>query len=269
MSSSDRLKKLFGDHHNNDQKLLSLFLTAGFPEINETVDLVVKMGEAGADMVELGMPFSDPLADGPTIQFSSEVALKNGITLAQILKMVEEIRKVSQIPIILMGYLNPVMHYGIERFCKNASQAGADALILPDVPIEESGMIESYVKESGLKLIYLVAPNTSDERMKLIDDRSEGFVYCVSVTGVTGARSGDEVSQSVDRFIDRVNKNIIKNPVMVGFGIKNHDDALKIAAKTDGYIVGSALIDEIKRNYPNSNWKDNVLNFVHQLKYGK
>lgn len=269
MSSSDRLKKLFGDYHNNDQKLLSLFLTAGFPEINETVDLVVKMGEAGADMVELGMPFSDPLADGPTIQSSSEVALKNGITLAQILKMVEEIRKVSQIPIILMGYLNPVMHYGIEKFCKNASQAGADALILPDVPIEESGMIESYIKESGLKLIYLVAPNTSDERMKLIDDRSEGFVYCVSVTGVTGTRSGDEVAQSVDRFIDRVNRNITKNPVMVGFGIKNHDDALKIAAKADGYIVGSALIDEIKRNYPNPNWKDNVLNFVHQLKYGK
>lgn len=264
----NRLKEVFSNV-DSSEKVMSLFLTAGYPAVEETVDLVQVIENAGADLIELGMPFSDPLADGPTIQYSSEVALKNGITIKKVIQTVGEIRKKSQIPIVLMGYLNPVLRYGLENFCRDAAGAGVDALILPDVPVEESELVEQYSKKYNLSLIYLIAPNTSDERMKLIDERSDGFVYCVSVTGVTGARSGKEVEDSVNRFIDRVNKNITKNPVMIGFGIKTHEDAMKISSGASGFIVGSALIDCIRKNYPNPGWKENVIKFVRDLKYGK
>jgi len=266
---NNRLTKLFQQRNGMaDEKIMSLFLTAGYPTLDDTVDLILGVEKAGADIIELGMPFSDPLADGPTIQESSYRAIKNGINLSGIFKQVKQIREQSDIPIVLMGYLNPVLHYSIETFCKDASEAGVDALILPDVPVEESAIIESEAEKNQLSLIYLVAPNTSDERMKMIDERSDGFVYCVSVTGVTGARSGEEVQKSVDRFINRVNQNIKKNPVLIGFGIKNHQDAMHISQKVDGFIVGSALIDMIKSGFPKEGWKDNVFQFVKELKYG-
>jgi tryptophan synthase alpha chain len=268
-NKSDRLNRLFeAGKKNPNGKVMSLFLTAGYPTVEDTVDLVLGMDKAGADMIELGMAFSDPLADGPTIQLSSNEAIKNGISISKIFQQAEKIRDRSDIPIILMGYLNPVMHYGIEKFCKEASDTGVDALILPDVPVEESNIIREHVDKYGINLIYLVAPNTPDDRMKMIDDRSGGFVYCVSVTGVTGARSGGEVQKSVDRFIDRVNQNITKNPVMIGFGIKNHENAMNISRKVDGFIVGSALIDNIKSNYPEAGWKEKLFDFVSELKYG-
>lgn len=248
---------------------MSLFLTAGFPDLDATVDLILGSEKNGADIIELGMPFSDPLADGPTIQYSSDVAIQNGITMEKIFEMVKEVRKQSGIPIILMGYMNPVLHYGVEKFCTKAKQAGVDGLIIPDIPIEEGGIIEQHARNSKLSLIYLVAPNTSDERMKQADEKSQGFVYCVSVTGVTGAREGEEVSKSVNRFIERVKTNITQNPVMVGFGIKSHADAVDIASNADGFIVGSALIDTIKKNYPNEGWQSELFSFVHSLKFGK
>jgi tryptophan synthase alpha chain len=214
------------------------------------------------------IPFSDPLADGPTIQFSSDVALKNGITMDGIFEMVKEIRKQSEIPIILMGYLNPVLSYGVDEFCKKAAECGADGLILPDIPIEEGGIIEKQAADNNLPVIYLVAPNSSDERMRKVDEKSAGFVYCVSVTGVTGARDGESVAQSVGRFIDRARANITGNPLMIGFGIKSHEDATRIASKADGFIVGSALIEQIREHYPNEGWKDELFGFVHSLKYG-
>lgn len=251
-----------------DEKLLSLFLTAGYPDPAETVDLVLGMEKNGADIIELGMPFSDPLADGPTIQYSSQVALEKGIDIDQILDMVAQIRTQSNIPIILMGYVNPVLRYGIDAFFHKAAQVGVDGLILPDVPPEESGMMSRYADQYDLPLIYLVAPNTSDERMKQIDELSSGFVYCVSVAGVTGARDGEEVAASVARFIDRVDKHIRKNPTMIGFGIKSYEDAQRIAQKAEGFIVGSALIDTIRTHYPETEWKDKVFAFVRALKYG-
>ncbi len=266
--SKHRVAQLFRDR-SKDSKIMSLFLTAGYPDLESTAELILGFEENGADMVELGMPFSDPLADGPTIQYSSNKAIENGITMNAIFEIVREVRKNSEIPIILMGYVNPVIRYGIRSFCEKASQAGVDGLIIPDLPVEESGILEENAREFELPVIYLVAPNTSDKRMQLIDEKSEGFVYCVSVTGVTGARDGQEVSRSVNRFIERVRKNISKNPTMVGFGIKSHEDAKKIARDMDGFIVGSALIESIRSHYPDDGWKDEVFAFVRGLKYGK
>jgi tryptophan synthase alpha chain len=247
---------------------MSLFLTAGYPDPQATVDLILGFEENGVDIVELGMPFSDPLADGPTIQHSSNVAIENGITMGKILDIVKQVREKSDIPIILMGYINPVLRYGVEKFCREAAKVGVDGLIIPDIPIEESGILTKQAATHELPMIYLVAPNTSDERMQKIDQQSQGFVYCVSVTGVTGAREGDEVAASVQRFIDRVQANVTRNPKMVGFGIKSHEDAQRIAAEMDGFIVGSALIDTIREHYPDEGWKDEVFAFVRKLKYG-
>lgn len=268
IKTENRITQLFEDH-DDSSKIMSLFLTAGYPDIEATVDLILGFDKNGVDLVELGMPFSDPLADGPTIQYSSNVAIEKGITMQKIMEIVERIREDSEIPIILMGYVNPVLRYGAEKFCRDASEAGVDGLIIPDIPIEEAGILKNETGKYNLPVIYLVAPNTSNERMQKIDAHSQGFVYCVSVTGVTGAREGDEVAASVQRFIDRVKNNITRNPKMVGFGIKSHEDAQRIAADMDGFIVGSALIDTIRNHYPEEGWKDEVFAFVRSLKYGK
>mgnify|MGYP000557278491 FL=1 len=268
IKTDNRISQLF-ERHDGSEKIMSLFLTAGYPDPEATVDLILGFEDNGVDMVELGMPFSDPLADGPTIQYSSNKAIEQGITMAKIMEIVERVREKSDIPIILMGYINPVLRYGVERFCQDAAKAGVDGLIIPDIPIEESGILSDQAEKNGLPIIYLVAPNTSDERMRKIDKASQGFVYCVSVTGVTGAREGDEVAQSVQRFIERVKANVTRNSKMVGFGIKSHEDAQRIAADMDGFIVGSALIDTIREHYPEQGWKDEVFAFVRDLKYGK
>ena len=262
----NRINKVF--EQNKDEKVMSLFITAGYPDINETVDLILGFERNGADIIELGMPFSDPLADGPTIQYSSNIAISNGVSIQGIFGMVAETRKNSEIPIVLMGYINPILRYGLKKFFSNAAKAGVDGLIVPDLPLDEATMIEEFAHSHGIQLIYLIAPNTSNERMKLSDDKSNGFVYCVSVTGVTGAREGSEVQQSVDTFIQRSKVNITKNPLMVGFGIKNYNDAQSISKEVDGFIVGSALIEIIRDTYPTENWKEVVFNFVHQLKFG-
>ncbi|MAO64741.1 MAG: tryptophan synthase subunit alpha [Balneola sp.] len=263
----NRIQNVF-NNKKADEKLMSLFITAGYPDMESTVDLILGFEENGADIIELGMPFSDPLADGPTIQHSSDVAIQNGITMNKIFEMVKEVRKQSEIPIILMGYMNPVLRYGVSAFTQKAAEAGVDGLIIPDIPLEEDGIIKEHAATNNLDVIHLVAPNTSDSRMKLADENSQGFVYCVSVTGVTGARDGDEVSKSVSRFIERVRSNITQNPVMVGFGIKTHNDAQNIASNADGFIVGSALIDTIKNHYPNEGWQSELFSFVHSLKFG-
>lgn len=252
----------------NDNKIMSLFITAGYPNLDSTVDLILGFEKNGADIIELGMPFSDPLADGPTIQKASTQAIENGITMNKIFDIVQQVRKSSQIPIILMGYINPVLRYGVAEFCKKASESGVDGLIIPDAPLEESSIISDEADINNLDLIYLIAPNSTDERMRRVDEMSSGFVYCVSVTGVTGARQGDEVAKSVSRFIDRVNKNVTKTPKLVGFGIKDYDDAQIISKDLDGFIVGSALINTIERNYPNEDWQENVFQFVKELKFG-
>lgn len=267
IAQKSRIQSLF-EEKEDDEKVMSLFLSAGYPDLDSTVDLILGFEKNGADLIELGMPFSDPLADGPTIQYASNTAIDNGITMARIFEMVREIRKSSHIPLILMGYINPILKYGVERFCKEAEESGVDGLIIPDAPVEESSIISEKADKHHLDLIYLVAPNSTDKRMKMVDEQSNGFVYCVSVTGVTGAREGDEVAKSVERFIDRVKKNIQKNPKLVGFGIKSYQDAQIISKEVDGFIVGSALIDTIRNEYPKDGWREKVFSFVKELKYG-
>lgn len=263
----NRIDRVFAGR-DSDDTVMSLFLTAGYPSPKETAELILGLERNGADMIELGMPFSDPLADGPTIQYSSTQAIRAGITMQKIFDIVQRVRRESHIPIILMGYINPILRFGVKAFCQRAATAGVDGLIIPDVPPEETKIIEEPAHAEGLSIIYLIAPNTSDERMQKIDARSEGFVYCVSVTGVTGAREGNEVAESVKTFIGRVEKNITRNPKLVGFGIKSHDDAKRVSAGLDGFIVGSALISNIRDHYPAEGWREEVFAFVKSLKYG-
>lgn len=265
--SDNRIDAVFSK--GRTEPVMAMFITAGYPHPAETVDLVLALEESGADIIELGMPFSDPLADGPTIQYSSEVAIEAGTDLHQIFGMVREIRQKSQIPIVLMGYINPILHFGADVFFEEASKSGVDGFILPDVPVEESTLVEEYCRNYGMSLIYLVAPNTTDERMKLIDSKSQGFVYCVSITGVTGARDSKQLADSVDKFIGRVKRNVTQNPVIVGFGIKSNEDAVRVSSTLNGFVVGSALIETIRANYPNSDWLDIVKTFAKSVKYGE
>lgn len=265
--AGNRIDRLFANRKDPD-RIMSIFVTAGFPEIETSDQLITALSDAGTDLIELGMPFSDPLADGPTIQYSSQVAIENGTDLDTTFEIVGQIRENSDVPLVLMGYINPILHYGIERFVENAVKSGVDGLILPDVPPEEADELKAAAEENSLHLIYLVAPNTSDERMQFIDSQSSGFVYCVSVTGVTGARDGESVQQSVKRFIDRVKQNITRNPVLIGFGITTHEDAVQISERVEGFVVGSAVINQIRKNYPNSDWIMKTADFVRSLKSG-
>ncbi|MFO8030305.1 MAG: tryptophan synthase subunit alpha [Cyclonatronaceae bacterium] len=267
MSRNSRLQRLFSQKASGE-KVMSLFVTAGFPDPSATVDLVLELEASGADIIELGMPFSDPLADGPTIQYASKVALDKGVTLDAIFSMVSDIRRRSDIPIVLMGYINPVYRYGIDAFYYKAKQSGVDGIILPDVPPDEFPEISELCRQTGIDPIYLVAPNTPDARMQEIDRASSGFVYCVSVTGVTGAREGGEISRSVNLFIKRVRKNVTINPVLIGFGIRSHGDAMAISGQVSGFIVGSALIEVIRESYPEPDWLRRTADFVRSLKHG-
>ncbi len=268
VKTTNRLESVF-INRKPDTKIMNLFITAGYPTLEDSAELILGYEKNGADIIELGMPFSDPLADGPTIQYSSDIAIKNGTKMDDIFQIVRDVRVSSEIPIVLMGYLNPLLFYGLEDFFKNASEAGVDGLILPDVPVEESGLIQELCNQYNLPLIYLVAPNSTNERMQVVDKHSKGFVYCVSVTGVTGARTKDEVENSVNKFISRVKENISQNPVLVGFGISSHEDAMQISKDLDGFVVGSALINNIRALESENNWKREHFKFVRSLKFGK
>jgi tryptophan synthase alpha chain len=228
------------------EKALVLFLTAGYPAIDTAVTLVPALANAGADIIEIGMPFSDPLADGPVIQASSQQAIQNGITLEIILKQVQEIRKQTSVPIILMGYVTPILKYGAEKFFADAAQAGADGVILPEVPLEESKKYLELTQKNNLADILLVSPTTSDKRIRELDKTSTGFLYCVSITGVTGKTGAGDIHA----YVQRVKRNVKKNAVLVGFGIRTPEDARRIAHDADGVIIGSALIQKLAAQTP-------------------
>ena len=226
------------------------FVTAGYPEFDSTAGLVRAMAAAGADMIEIGMPFSDPLADGPTIQAASQIALANGMTVAGVLDIVRDLRTgpgLAQVPLLLMGYCNPLFRYGLERFARDAAEAGVDGIIVPDLPPEESVEYRAACDEAGLSTVFLMAPNTPDDRVRAVDAASTHFSYCVSVTGVTGARSS--VDASTVQFLERVGR-LAKKPFVVGFGVKSAEQIRVLGPHAAGVVVGSALIDAMAQADP-------------------
>ncbi|MHB1687593.1 MAG: tryptophan synthase subunit alpha [Ignavibacteriaceae bacterium] len=231
-------------HRKNEskEKILSVFLTAGFPDKNHFVELALKVLDAGADMLEIGFPFSDPLADGPVIQHSSQIAIENGINLVETFRLVKEIRSGTDNPLIMMGYANPVLSYGVKKFANDAKSAGVNGVIIPDIPIEE---YDDFFDGSfdGLDKILLITPTTSDERIKIIDNKSSGFVYCVSVSGTTGEQK-ISAAGNID-FIKQTYSQIKKNKMLVGFGISKPEDAKTYSPYCDGVIVGSAVIKSL------------------------
>lgn len=230
---------------SNGRKVLSVFLTTGFPTIDGFTDLVLQILHAGADMLELGIPFSDPIADGPVIQYSSQVALANGINIEKVFNVVEEIKRNSNKPIILMGYANPIQSYGLENFFKRCKQIKIDGIIVPDISIEEYDYFFS-PNMNDLDVILLVSPTSDDERIKLIGNKSRGFVYCVSVKGTTGERNS--VSDESIQYIQKVKRILPDKNILVGFGVSSPQIAKTFAEYSDGVIVGSAIIKLLSEN---------------------
>ncbi|MGB2958086.1 MAG: tryptophan synthase subunit alpha [Bacteroidota bacterium] len=243
------------------EKALALFTTAGFPRLDSLAEVVPLLEKGGADIVEIGMPFSDPLADGPAIQHSSMVALKNGITLDLIFEQIRIIRRESSIPIALMGYLNPILRYGLERFLTTAAESGVDGLILPELPLEESEGYRSQAERFGLSTILLVTPTTSTDRIGAIDGASSGFLYCVSTTGVTGTAAGG----SPEEYIQTVKLFAKRNPVLVGFGVSSHESAHRFARSSDGVVIGSALIKLLEEGVSDTDLEEWVAGYKASL----
>lgn len=242
-----------------DKKLLSIYFTAGYPKINDTVSIIQELEKNGVDMVEIGLPFSDPLADGPTIQKSSTIAIENGMTTSLLFEQLKDIRESVNIPLIIMGYFNPMMQFGMEKFCQKCAEVGIDGLIIPDLPLyvyetEYKSLFEKY----GLKNVFLVTPQTSNERITQIDAISDSFIYMVSSAAVTGSQSGFGDEQ-MDYF-KRISDINLKNPQIVGFGIKDNETFTQATKHQKGAIIGSAFIKFLANNNLNS-----IHKFVDQI----
>lgn len=234
-----------------DKKLLSIYFTAGYPSLNDTVQIIQDLEKNGVDMIEIGLPFSDPLADGPTIQESSTAALKNGMTTEILFNQIKDIRKSVSIPLIIMGYFNPVLQYGVEAFCKKCQEIGIDGLILPDLPLDVyQEDYEATFKKYGLINVFLITPQTSDERIDQIDSASDGFIYMVSSASVTGSKSG--FGQEQENYFERISAMNLKNPQIVGFGIKDEETFQQATKTAKGAIIGSAFIKHLTANGPNT-----------------
>ena len=242
MDSSSRIARRFAERAAAGRTTLIPYVTAGFPEMATTGPLLRALDDAGADIIELGIPFSDPLADGPTIQASSFRALENGVTVEGVLEMVREFRAERETPLVLFTYLNPVFHYGLERFCADATAAGADGILLTDLPAGCDPELEGMLERAGLDLIRLLAPTTAADRVARVAQGGRGCLYYISRTGVTGARQAlrAELADEVDRLRERVGL-----PVAVGFGISSPEQAREVAGVADGVVVGSALIQRL------------------------
>jgi tryptophan synthase alpha chain len=222
--------------------ILSVFFTAGYPVLHSTVEIIKGLTRAGADMIEIGIPFSDPMADGPVIQFSSNSALKQGMSLKLLFNQLKDIRKEVDIPLLLMGYLNPVMQYGMENFCKDCEKTGIDGVILPDLPLQVyKDEYQSVFEKYNLQNIFLLSPQTSPERIKSIDEASHGFIYMVSSSSVTGVRGNFNPEQTA--YFERIRQMKLKSPRLIGFGISNRESFANACRYAQGAIIGSAFVE--------------------------
>ncbi|MDD2298299.1 MAG: tryptophan synthase subunit alpha [Fermentimonas sp.] len=234
----NRIDKLFQEKKNN---ILSVYFTAGYPKLDDTVKVIQSLEENGVDMLEIGVPFSDPMADGPVIQSSGSQALKNGMSLKVLFDQLSDIRQTVSIPLVLMSYLNPIIQFGFENYCQKAVKCGVDGLIIPDLPFAE--YLESYksiAEEFGLHVIMLITPETSEERIKIIDRNTSGFLYMVSSASVTGARNS--FSEENLAYFRRVNEMQLNNPRLIGFGISNKETFEAACREASGAIIGSKFI---------------------------
>ncbi len=239
----NRIDSLFEKKRKN---LLSIYFTAGFPKLQDTGTILMSLQAHGADMVEIGMPYSDPLADGPVIQHSSSVAIHNGITIEKLFSQIKELKEKIRIPLILMGYLNPVLQYGMEAFCRQAHEAGIDGVILPDLPLSDyEKEYRPVFKKWNLHLIFLVTPETSTDRIRKMDSASGGFLYAVSSTSITGV---DKNLGAQEKYFKRLQAMKLRNPVMIGFGIKDHRTFTEACKYASGAIVGTAYIKTIENS---------------------
>lgn len=236
-----RISETFARCKDENRTALMPYLTVGYPDLKTSEEILLSLVEAGADLIEVGTPFSDPLADGSTVQHTSQVSLNQGTTLRDCIALVKRVREAGvSIPLMLMGYFNPIVKYGVEQFVVDCAEAGVDGFIVPDLPIEESERMRESTTKHGLDLIFMVAPTSTDERLQLVAERGGGFVYCVSVTGVTGAR--ENMSSTLAPYMERVRK-FIDLPLGVGFGISTPGNVTEVGKVSDGAIVGSALIN--------------------------
>ena len=257
----NRLNELFS---RKKEPILSIYFTAGYPQLSSTLDIAEALEKAGADFLEIGFPYSDPLADGPVIQLSSQKALENGMTVELLFQHLKDLRKRVTIPVLLMGYFNPVLQYGVERFCAACADAGIDGVIVPDLPMYEyEGRYKDCFESHGISNIFLITPQTSDERIRRIDELSNGFIYLLSSSSTTGKNLA--LDEKADKYFSRIQQMNLKNPTMIGFGISNNDSFNKAAQYTRGAIVGSAFVKILSED----NHLEKVSDFIKNLKTGR
>ncbi|QCR21999.1 tryptophan synthase subunit alpha [Pontibacter sp. SGAir0037] len=255
----NRIQRLFAE---KQQGLLSVYFTAGYPNLNDTVSIILELEKNGVDLIEVGMPFSDPLADGPTIQQSSEIAIRNGMTIPALFGQLQDIRRHTQIPLVLMGYLNPVMQYGVTRFCQKCKEVGIDGIILPDLPLAD--YVREYkpiFEENNLSKVFLVTPQTPEQRIREIDSHTNGFVYMVSSASTTGSTNGKAVANTA--YFQRVAQMGLRNPGMIGFGIHNKETFSQACNHAQGAIIGSAFIKALAQE---GSLAQNIRTFIQNIR---
>lgn len=242
-------------------KKLNIYFTAGIPELEDTADIIKLIQDSGADMMEIGMPYSDPVADGPVIQKAHEQALDNGMTIEKLFSQLKSVKDEIRIPVILMGYINPVLSFGFENFCRACSESGVSGLIIPDLPpVEFEKNYQSILQHYNLNFTFLVTPETSDERILYLDSLSSGFLYAVSSSSTTG--NANAVLKN-DGYLNRLSSLHLKNPLMIGFGIKSREDFENVTEKADGGIIGTAFVNILLQD---RNWRSTAIDFIHSIK---
>jgi len=255
----NRIKQIF-EKEQQEKKLLSIYYTAGYPQPEDTVKIIQELEKSGVDFIEIGLPFSDPLADGPTIQESSTISLKNGMTTNKLFDQLKDIRESVKIPLIIMGYFNPILQYGVEKFCQKCREAGIDGLIIPDLPVDVyTEKYKPIFEKYNLKNIFLITPQTLEERIRFIDSVSDGFIYMVSSASVTGSTKG--FAEETLKYFRRIAEMNLKNPRIVGFGISDKESFKQASEFADGAIIGSAFVKHLT-----DNGTGNISSFINSIR---